>query len=91
MYFNSMFNLELWDDKCKYAVFDDFEDWSKWYAYKQFLGAQHEFTVTDKYRRKRQVKWGRPCIVLSNEVPPFRDMNWIKGNCFIKEINICLF
>lgn len=82
MYFNGQFNLDAWDDEAGYAVFDDFEDWSRFFLYKQFLGAQEEFTLTDKYRPKRQIKWGRPCIVLSNQDPDFKDKDWINGNCF---------
>lgn len=83
MYFNSMFDLGLWDDEAKYAIFDDWQDWNKFYNYKQFLGAQKEFTVTDKYRKKRSVRWGRPCIVLSNSDPNYGttwDLEWTLGN-----------
>lgn len=83
MYFNSMFDLGLWDDTAQYAIFDDWQDWSKFYTYKQFLGAQKEFTVTDKYRKKRSVKWGRPSILLSNTDPAFGtnwDLPWLTLN-----------
>lgn len=82
MYFNGMFDLGSWDDNAQYAIFDDWQDWSKFYNYKQWLGAQREFTVTDKYRRKRTIKWGKPCIVLANAEPLFEDGQWIKANCF---------
>lgn len=86
MYFNGSFNLDKWDDSAAYAVFDDFEDWSRFFTYKQFLGAQREFELADKYRAKKTVKWGKPCIVLSNEMPQFRDMRWVEANCFIVNI-----
>lgn len=86
MYFNGMFNVDEWDDSVAYAIFDDFNDWSLWFTYKQFLGAQEEFVVTDKYRGKRTVKWGKPCVLLSNEMPLFKDMNWVQVNCFIVDI-----
>lgn len=70
----------------EYAIFDDFEDWSRLYCYKQFMGAQLEFELTDKYRAKRTIKWGKPCIIISNELPYFRDQKWIELNCFIVEI-----
>lgn len=67
------FMLDLWDDEAEYLVLDDFQDWSKFYMFKQFFGGQEEFIVTDKYRKKRNVKWGRPCIVLSNLYPKWFD------------------
>jgi len=87
MYFNGLFDLSQWDNDAAYAVFDDFEDWTKFYQYKQFLGAQGQFTCTDKYRRKQQVRWGKPSILLSNTMPAFADMRWIEANCFIIELN----
>lgn len=64
-----------------YAVFDDFPDWSKWSSYKQWLGAQQEFTITDKYKAKKKFTWGKPCIILTNTLPNFEDTNWINLNC----------
>lgn len=83
MYFNGMFCLDIWNNDADYAIFDDFEDWTKLYNYKQFLGAQKEFTVSDKYRKKQIVRWGKPCIVLANSVPDFKDQEWIKMNCVL--------
>jgi len=83
--------LDLWDDTAEYAVFDDFEDWSRFYNYKQFLGAQKQFVLTDKYIKKKLVNWGKPSIVLSNEYPDFRDERWVKDNCFICLLNAPLF
>jgi hypothetical protein len=91
MYFNGAFNLDDWNPEANYAIFDDFEDWGRFFMYKQFLGAQLEFVVADKYRAKRTVTWGKPCIVLSNEQPLFKDWTWIEGNCFIEYINKTLF
>lgn len=81
MYFNGMFCLELWDDEAQYAIFDDWSDWSKFYTYKQFLGAQKEFIVTDKYKHKRKVLWGKPCIVISNLQPDLPEQEWVEMNC----------
>lgn len=81
IYWNGMFNLRSFDNEAKYAIFDDFEDWSRFYNYKQWLGAQKEFTVSDKYCKKQQIKWGKPCIVISNEHPGFKDQSWIDINC----------
>lgn len=91
MYFNGMFNLDDWDEAALYAVFDDWADWDKFYLYKQFLGAQKEFIVTDKYHKKRTVSWGKACILLSNKEPCFADYDWIKLNTIIVEIKTSLF
>lgn len=48
---NGMFNMDELHADCKYGIFDDF-DWTKFTSYKQWLGAQAEFTITDKYRKK---------------------------------------
>lgn len=88
-YFHTMFNLREFDESAEYAVFDDlmggFESFK---MYKAWLGAQKEFTVTDKYARKRKVLWGKPTILLMNE-SPFSyavDHEWLMGNCHIVEI-----
>ncbi|QGH72418.1 MAG: Rep protein [CRESS virus sp. ctpVY4] len=85
MYFNGMFNLDSWDIDAEYAVFDDWEDWTKFYLFKQFLGAQQEFDITDKYRRKTRVRWGKPCIVLSNDLPSFYGAHgaWCDANTIL--------
>lgn len=86
MYFNGMFDLSQWSDSAEYAVFDDFPEWDKWRFYKQFLGAQYEITLTDKYRKKRTVRWGKPSILLSNTLPNFIDMEWVRANCVIVNV-----
>lgn len=91
MYFNGAFNLDEWNDDAEYCIFDDFEDWSRFFMYKQFLGAQEEFTISDKYKHKRCVKWGKPCIILSNSTPNFQDGQWIEGNTFIQYLENPLY
>lgn len=91
MYFNGLFNIDDWNPDAKYAIFDDFFDWSKFSQYKQWLGAQHQFTATDKYRKKRTLIWGKPCILLSNQLPGFGDMDWVRSNCFILNVMGPLF
>lgn len=81
MYFNGMFNLEGWNDSADYAIFDDWDDWNRFTQYKQWLGAQSEFTVTDKYKRKCTKSWGKPTIILSNSQPTFSDYAWVAVNC----------
>lgn len=71
MYFGEYFNLDCWDDDAEYAIFDDFDKEGKkleeyFPQWKCWFGAQEEFTVTDKYRRKQSVKWGKPIIFITN-------------------------
>ena len=86
-----MFDLGTYDDDAEYAIFDDWDDWSRLFNYKGWLGAQKEFTVTDKYRKKQTVRWKRPCIVLANQVPDFKDQAWIERNCVTVFIQHPLF
>lgn len=91
MYFNGMFDMSLWDDSAEYAIFDDYPDWSNFFSYKQWLGAQQQFTMTDKYCKKRTIVWGKPCIILANSLPSFPDMDWVRKNCVIVKISAPLF
>jgi hypothetical protein len=86
MYWNGIFNLDKFDPDAQYAIFDDFEDWTRFYQYKQWLGAQQQFDATDKYRAKRTLLWGKPTILLSNELPSLKDWKWVEANCFIVDI-----
>lgn len=48
------------------VIFDDISwDTIKGSA-KSWFGAQRDFTVSDKYRRKRRIPGGVPCIYLCN-------------------------
>lgn len=91
VYWNGYFNLSDFDDTVQYAIFDDWEDWTKFTQYKQWLGAQEQFTATDKYMRKRTIHWGKPCIVLSNSEPNFSDTDWISANTFKLHVRGCLY
>nr|QVW56552.2 MAG: replication-associated protein [Gemygorvirus] len=80
-------------DDAKYAVFDDMQGGFKFFpSYKGWLGAQSQFTVTDKFRHKTTIQWGRPTIWLTNE-SPFQDVDteWIMGNCFIVHLTMPIF
>ena len=54
MYFRQSFNLKEQDDTVDYIVIDDFhKDQDKyWPTWKMFVGAQDDFTLTDKYMLK---------------------------------------
>lgn len=97
MYFCNLLNLDLWDETADYIVLDDFNsDITKFFpAWKCFFGGQREFTLTDKYRGKKTVKWGKPCIWLSNE-DIFKNLNiehinFIKKNCEVIVLNKKLY
>lgn len=90
LYFNELFNLEEVYDDADYAVFDDLiGDFEFFKHYKGWLGSQHEFTLTDKYKKKHKFIWGKPSIMCMNNDPltsPHIDLDWILGNCFIVKI-----
>jgi len=91
MYFGGLFNLDKWDSRALYAVFDDIE-WKYFPAKKQLLGAQWEFELSDKYRRKKTVHYGLPAIYCMNEdnyaqlaIDPM--IKWIRANNSIVKIH----
>jgi len=94
VYWNGLINIDTWDITAKYIVIDDF-NWSFFPCKKQLIGCQREFTLTDKYRKKRAIRnWGKPCIyVFNDDMDPFNEMSnslkeWIRGNsCRIDIIN----
>jgi len=91
MFFHTYFCLDLWDPLAEYAIFDDLTSWESFSTYKSWLGAQEEFVTTDKYKKKMPIVWGKPCIVLSNQLPMFPDEQWIIENCFIVQITNKLY
>jgi len=75
--------------EAKYLVMDDIP-----FAFmpnkKQWWGAQIEFTATDKYHRKKQIRFGKPLIYICNpdehpRTTPYWN-NWFEENCV--EINV---
>lgn len=87
--------LDLWEDSAEYIVFDDFQDDSRFlYMYKQFFGAQREFILTDKYRKKKSVRWGKPVIWLANKKPQAlidNDPEWWSENVICDRIDNKLY
>lgn len=69
-----------------YIVFDDIEWDSIKSSAKSWFGAQRDFSVSDKYRRKRRMPGGLPCIFLVNpdsfvgECACFAYSDWGKMN-----------
>lgn len=89
-----MCNLDDWNDDALYLIVDDM-DWKYLPQKKGFLGAQQEFTLTDKYRKKRTVTWGKPTIFLCN---PDQDVyytcderTWLLENALYYSLNNKLY
>lgn len=82
-------------DDVEYAVFDDMQGGLEFFhSYKFWLGSQQEFYVTDKYKGKKLVKWGKPCIYVSNGDPRHdkgADIHWLEGNCIFVELRSAIF
>jgi len=95
VYWNGSIDLKSWDASANYLVLDDFEKYIPYW--KQFIGAQQEFTLTDKYRRKTTIKWGKPTIILANpgnDPRDFfnrRDREWLEMNTVVVELETPLF
>jgi len=83
-----------YQEDAEYAVFDDMQGgFDFFHAYKFWLGAQAEFTITDKYRGKKHMKWGKPSVWLCNTDPALEkvDMEWLHGNCEIVNLRETIF
>lgn len=91
-YFADMFNLNEYDPDCEYAVFDDLSKGMREINWKGWLGGQHQFSATDKYKHKRTIIWNRPSIYISNR-NPFEteakrgvDLEWLAANTVVVEV-----
>lgn len=86
-YFGGLFSMEEGIDTAKYAVFDDFGGLKFLPSYKFWMGHQRQFYVTDKYKGKKLVEWGRPSIWINNEDPREEhgiradEVEWLNANC----------
>ena len=86
MYWHSYFNINDFDENADYAVFDDIAGGSSSSLITKDGWVHKTFTVTDKYRAKKRIDWGKPCIMLMNEDPTIDshvDSAWLLGNCDI--------
>jgi hypothetical protein len=91
MYFNSQFNMDDWDDEAKYMVLDDMK-FEFIPSRKALWGAQQQFVITDKYRHKRTVQWGKQLIFICNDLPAFtEDVLFYNENTFHVDIKEKLF
>lgn len=92
-YFNTLFNVADYNDKCDYAVFDDIDP--KFFPnYKGWFGGQQEFTFSGKYAKHRTIRWGRPIIWCCNQHPRHTvgwDQEWLDGNSVTVYVHDKLF
>lgn len=80
-------------DDVRYAVFDDMP-FASFPRPKQWFGAQKTITVTDKYKGKRTINWGKPCIFLANpedDTSLIRDLSWYQENVLLVRIDSKLY
>nr|WAE42567.1 MAG: replication associated protein [Cressdnaviricota sp.] len=84
IYWNNQYNLDDWNPDAEYLVIDDI-DWKYVPAKKALLGAQLTFTLTDKYRKKVTLNWGKPVIYLCNKdmdvYHTCDESDWLRDNC----------
>lgn len=80
-----------------YVVFDDIP-WASFSHYaKAFFGGQRDFTVSDKYRKKKRLAGGWPCIFLCNpedfsfDMGVFLASDWGRQNVDVVRIEDKLF
>lgn len=96
--------MARFDESVDYAIFDDMVNGLRagYFAYKDWLGGQFEFTVQDKYKGKRQIKWGKPTIFITNEDPRNEiglelkhqsriEWDWMDENCVFFEMKDSIF
>lgn len=84
--------MDAYDESAIYNIFDDLPGQLNSFDFKQFLGAQHDIIVTDKYKKKRELKNGKPCIYISNNDPLLtkkgkEHRDWLIANCIFVHIN----
>lgn len=61
---SDMHDLGQWDNSADYLIYDDIRFDPKFL--KGLWGGQKQITMTDKYRKKMTVKWGKPFIFICN-------------------------
>jgi hypothetical protein len=60
--------------------------------YKAFFGAQKLVTVTDKYRKKVTLKWGKPMIYLCNKFDgQWAEDDWLMANSVVVHLDKPMF
>jgi len=87
IYMCGLFNLAKWDNEAQYLVIDDISFPLIGGGRKALWGSQKELTLTDKFARKRAVKWGKPMIFLCNGDNDFRYMMH-KGHKYLDAVEV---
>ena len=102
-YIANMWDLTAFDGLCSsfwntgYVIFDDLKWDSIKDSAKSWFGAQRDFSVSDKYKRKRRMPGGVPVIFLVNPedcVPDFLEFlhsSWGKANIVYVLLNDKLY
>lgn len=89
-----MTNIDKWDKEAKYVIMDDIE-FEFMPNKKQWWGAQREFEMTDKYRKKITIQFGKPLLFLCNPDQDPRSSRswsqWYLDNSVIIELETSLF
>lgn len=90
IYWMGMKDLDLWNNSASYLVMDDIP-WEFVPDKKAFFGAQRQITLTDKYKRKRTVAWGKPLIFLCNYDLRLKldndEAKWYNDVCIFEELH----
>lgn len=102
-YIANIWDLSAFDGKPSsfwqhgYVVFDDIDWDSLKSSAKSWFGAQTDFSVSDKYRRKRRLPGGIPCIFLCNpdaycgDFYTFIISDWGKANIDVIQVHNKLY
>lgn len=89
---NGNFDLSQLDEDRQYVIMEDFDrhkcgDQWIFRKYKSLFGGQEVICLTDKYTKKRSIKWGKPLIYICNELSDnWRSDSWLVDNCTIVDI-----
>lgn len=94
-YIANMWDLSAFDSlsddfyRDGYVVFDDINWDTIKSSAKSWFGAQRDFSVCDKYRQKKRILGGIPCIYLCNP-DAYRDdlFNFVRGDWGIHNITV---
>lgn len=86
-----MVNLDTWNPDAKLLIMDDFDAWEFVPSPKVYLTQAGEATVTDKYRRKKDICVNMPAIFICNDMPMTKtgvplcdDKYWKENGCFVR-------
>ncbi|YP_010798083.1 MAG: replication-associated protein [Genomoviridae sp.] len=80
----------------RYAIFDDMQGGIGFFhGWKNWLGSQHEFKIKLLYRDPVTIRWGKPCVWISNSDPREGmsqvDIDWLEGNCIFVNVTTTIF